>query len=352
MSYEIIKSDIRKDKDIIIDFWNKNNEKKLNDKFDWMYLSNPDGLASTWLIRHKDGSELVGMASVFPRRFRYRDKTFIAGIQGDFFIHSEHRSFGPALMLIRAILNSLVESNYDFLFGFPNKKADPIFKRAGYRNLGVTKKYVRLFDIRRLLSERTPIPGVLLGPISTVSNQLLKLVYPDAWIFNLGRFAASISDTFDFDIQYLSEHYHQNYFTSYKTRDYLKWKYEQDPDDENKFFVIKDASNQVVGCIVFCIEDNRYIQMREILHTEGLITLSALLSIFFKQVKKLNCEYAYVQIYENSALLSSSNNLDLTISDQGRKIVFATNANKETEPLLNDLLHSQVFNLLKSDEDS
>jgi hypothetical protein len=352
MSYEIIKSDILKEKQTILDFWNNNHEKRLDDKFAWMYLSNPDGLASTWLVKHSESSDIVGMASVFPRRFRYKNKTFKGGIQGDFLIHGKHRSFGPALMLIKAIVTSLEESDYDFLLLFPNKKAEPVFKRAGYKCLGMTKKYTRLFDITDLLAEKTPIPPFLSKLISPISKQLVKLIYPDTWFFNLGRFETKSSNTLDFDIQHLSNLYHQSYFATNKTKDYLKWKYENDPDDDNIFFSIRDASQRVVGCVVFCVEERNIIQVREILHTQEPSILASLLSLFFKHIKKTNCRYAYALIYENSGILTSSNNLDLTISEHGRKIFYMTNPNKSTEAELKDHMHSPCFNLFTSDQDT
>jgi hypothetical protein len=352
MSYEIIKSDILEDKQLILDFWNRNNPNRLDEKFDWMYLSNPDGLASTWLVKHSESSGIVGMASVFPRTFRYKDKTYKGGIQGDFFISSKHRSFGPALMLIRAIIKSFEESDYDFLLTLPNKKAEPIFKRAGYNYLGVIKKCTRLFDAKRLLIEKAPIPHFLSNLIGPIANQLVKLIYPDTWFFNLGRFDTKIAATLDFNIQYISRLYHQNYFATDKNTDYLKWKYEKDPDDDHKFFYIMDASRQVVGCIVFCIEDGDYVQIREILYPQDPSILAALMCLFFNETKRRNYKYAYAQIYENSGILTSSNNLDLTISGHGRNVFYIINSAKPTVSQLNTYLHSACFNLFTSDEDT
>jgi hypothetical protein len=352
MSYEIIKSDIHEDGDTIIGLWNKNNEKKIDQKFDWMYLSNPDGLASTWLVKQQETSDIVGMASVFPRNFRFNDRVYKAGIQGDFFIQKDHRSFGPALMLIRAIVKSLENSDIDFLYAFPNRQAKPIFRRAGYNYLGATKKHIRLLNINRLLADKTNLPNSLLNIVGPISNQLIKLIYPDTWVFNFGRFETRITNTIDFDIEYLLSKYHESCFTTEKTDYYLKWKYENDPDDNNLFFYIKDNALRVLGCIVFCIEPNNIIQIREILHTHNQSTLAALLALFFKHIKKWDVEYAYAQIYENSGFLAPSNHLDLTLSDQGRKIVYTLNPNRQMSSQISKLLHSNAFCLFSSDEDS
>jgi hypothetical protein len=352
MSYEILKADIQKDRQAILDFWNSHNDKPLDEKFDWFYQSNPDGPATTYLVKHSDTPGYVGIASVFPRKFQFKEESFTAGIQGDFFIQSNHRSFGPALMLIRAIVNSLEDSDLDFLYCFPNRKAEPIFRRAGYEYLGATKKYTRLFDIRRLLAEKTPIPDNLASAISPIANLLVNFKYPDMWTFNFGRFETGITNKLDFDIDHLSTQYHKSWFSSHKTRSYLEWKYEQDPDDDNKFFYLKDNSGRVVGCIVYCHEENNLVHIREILHTEDQYTLSSLIGLFYKKIRQSNCEYVYAQIYENSGILRTTNNLDLTVSDQGRKIYFSANTNKESHRRITHLLRSSHFCLSSSDEDT
>jgi hypothetical protein len=255
-------------------------------------------------------------------------------------------------MLIRAIAKSLEDTDYDFFLLFPNEKAEPIFKRADYKYLGMTKKYMRVFNVTLLLTDKTPIPIFLSKLISPALNQLVKLIYPDTWFFNLGRFETKTTKTLDFETQYLSSLYHQNCFATDKTKDYLKWKYENTPGSENIFFYIIDTSQRVVGCIVFCVEASNNVQIREILHTQEPSILEALLGLFFKHIKKFKYEYAYALIYENSSILTSSNYLDLTISDYRRKVFYITNPSKSTEAQLNDYLHSPFFNLFASDQDN
>jgi hypothetical protein len=351
MSYDVVKADINKDSDIIIDFWNQNNPKNLDEKFAWMYSSNPDGEASTWLVKHRETSEIVGMASVFPRKFRFKDEFFIGGIQGDFFVSSKHRSFGPALMLIRALVDSLTELDYDFLFGFPNKQAELIFRRAGYAQLGITKKYIRLFNVKRLLSEKKYLPKKLIDIASPVINVIVNYTYPDSWVFNLGRFKTELSNKIIHNIEGLADLYHQETFSTNKTKEYLSWKYENDPDEENMFFFLLQ-NDCAVGCIIFSIEEDKFVNVKDVLHNHDAPSLKTLFALFFRHMKKTNCEYAYVQMYAGSSLLTSTNNLDMTESKQGRKVVYTTNLNRPRSAQLEVLINSRCFTLSKSDEDS
>ena len=166
-------------------------------------------------------------------------------------------------------------------------------------------------------------------------------------------YKTGVTDKLDFDIEPLLANYHNNWFASQKSSTYLKWKYEQDPDDDNKFFYIKDKTDRVVGCIVFCYEHYGLIQIREVLHTQDQYTLASLLGLFFNKIKRDgHCEYAYTQMYENSGILRSTNNLDLTDSGQGRKVFYAINKSKKNSAKLSQLLHSAYFCLTESDEDS
>jgi hypothetical protein len=352
MSYKIVLKDCYADKDSIIQFWNANNKKKLDEKYAWFYESNPDGAANVWLVKHEESNETVGMGSLFPRRFQFGNQIVNAAVHGDFFIHSNHRSFGPALMLIRAIARSIVDLNYDFIYGFPNIKAEPIIKYAGYTRLGQTRKYTRLFKVDRLLHEKLSIPifaSKILGPIS---SQFLQLLYPDSWIFNFGRYRTNVTRRLDSDIDTLLDAYRHTCYTTFKSQEYLNWKYADDPDDENFFFTIHDKNGQIAGCIAYCHSEQNTIAIREILHPPDHRKLYDLLALFFKYAVAQNAEYAYVQLYENSYILTQHNNLDLFDTNEGQSIYYLINPQHEQKERLQKLIKSPRLNLYKTDQDT
>jgi hypothetical protein len=352
MSYTIIPADCIEDKDSIIRFWNANNTKHLDEKYAWFYQANPDGIAKVWLVKHEESNQTIGMGSLFPRRFQFGNQIVNAAVHGDFFIHSNHRSFGPALMLIRSIARSIVDSDYDFIYGFPNIKAEPIVKYAGYTRLGQTRKYTRLFKVDRLLRDKLSIPAFASTILGTIANPLLRLLYPDGWIFNFDRYRTQVTRRLDSDIDPLLDAYRNTCYTTFKSREHLNWKYTDDPDDNNLFFTIHDRNGHIAGCIPFCHGENNTIVIREILHPPEHRILYDLLALFFKYAAAQNAEYAYVQIYENSYILTQHNNLDLFDTREGQSIYCLINPQLEEKDELLRLITSPRLNLYKTDQDT
>ena len=351
MKYVVNKADILKEKQRIIDFWNENNKNELDEKFSWFYESNPDGIADTWLLTKETSSEIVGMATLFPRFFNNQGKTYRAGIQGDFFISKKHRSFGPALTLIRSISESFKDLNYDFIYGFPNRAAEPILRRAGFKRLGCLEKHVRLFDIERLLNEKFHAHNTIISATAKLGNVFLSLLYPDTWNFNFKRHRVKASLSIQNNVKDLTDSYSRSCFSTQKSFEYLRWKYEQDPDDKNFFFTVLDLDDTIIGCIVYRF-DNNTIEIREIIYRNNQLEFMDLLSRFFRYAKSKNVEYAYFVSYENSCVLSRIADLQLSRANQGRSIYFLTNKMADSDGEITRLITESKLNLHNTDEDT
>lgn len=110
------------------------------DKFAWLYAEAPQ-VPDTVLMLRGDGA-LVGTAGVGVRRFQLGDATVTAGLLADLAVEKAHRSVGPALALVRAG-KALVDERHALAYGFPNRLAEGVFKRAGYQVLGTIGRHVR-----------------------------------------------------------------------------------------------------------------------------------------------------------------------------------------------------------------
>ena len=113
----------------------------LEEKFDWLYRQGPAGPARVWVIRAADGA-VAGSAAVFPRRIRIHGVPHLAGLAGDFLIHPAHRMLGPAIALQRRICADATDRWVEFLYGFPNLTAEPMFLRAGFKPLAERTRWV------------------------------------------------------------------------------------------------------------------------------------------------------------------------------------------------------------------
>jgi len=109
-------------------------------RYDWLYCRNPEGKAWVWTITDAEGGEILGVAAAFPRRICHRGNMQRGFVLGDFCIHPEYRTLGPALALQRQSLQDLSEAGVAFLYDFPSDSMVSIYRRLG---MGTARKMIR-----------------------------------------------------------------------------------------------------------------------------------------------------------------------------------------------------------------
>lgn len=168
-SYEVERvrpADVR---DELLRLWRENLKLGVSpdEKFRWLYRDAPLPADSVFVLRARsaDGtSELVGANGVAVRRFQLGAATGRAGISGDLAVDAAHRGLLPALRLVREV-NAFALSDFDVTYGFPNKKAEGVMVRGGFRVLGKTARYARVLrhaSYAARLKEREGAPRLLL----------------------------------------------------------------------------------------------------------------------------------------------------------------------------------------------
>jgi len=76
-------------------------------RYEWLYCKNPEGKARVWAVCEGGTGRIIGLSATFPRRI-HRDREAVRGyVLGDFRIHPDCRSLGPALALQRRTLEDL-----------------------------------------------------------------------------------------------------------------------------------------------------------------------------------------------------------------------------------------------------
>lgn len=125
-------------------------------KFDWFYATSPFGAATAMLLHEGDGTPPVGVATLGPRQL-LRDGGPVSGaVLADLAVLPNHRSMGPALMLQRALLEEGAR-HYDLIYGFPNRRAVPLFRRLErYAPLGDMVRHGRVLRHGAFLARRLP----------------------------------------------------------------------------------------------------------------------------------------------------------------------------------------------------
>lgn len=351
MAYSVRKADIEADKYSIIEFWNKNHKSTIDEKYKWIYENNPDGIASVWLLIHDESMTIVGMASLFPRLFCNSDKSYKVGIQGDLLVDSNHRSLGPVFSLLKTLLISDEAKSCSFLYSFPNKNADLVFKRLGYSYIGSIVRRVRLYDSKRLLRE-AGLPSIFAAFIGPVVNILNTLMAPEFWYYDFQRHEIKIQKYVSDEYSLLWEKAKSNGFSTCKSREYMNWKYKTDPDEENGFFTVyKRDTREMVGCIVYSQTEN-VIEIRDIVYKDSLYSRISLVSLFLNYARKQNIESIYFLSVRGALLDRDLSSFDFIDRGKGKPIYTLINNDSPVVDEICRLLRPDKLILLKTDQDT
>lgn len=136
-------------------------------KYDWFYLGAPAGMPVLQLLMHAGTDAPVGVCSAGRRRMLREGREIRAGVLVDLAVTPEHRSLGPALILQQGLF-AAGRRALDQLYGFPNPKAAPVFKRIGYRKLGEMVRYARVVRHAPYVRRRAPtLPAPLAEAIGS-----------------------------------------------------------------------------------------------------------------------------------------------------------------------------------------
>ena len=154
--YEIFQAKTVADRNATLDLW----KEEMSDpriaaaaerRMTWLYDEAPDGSPVTFLVRDTDNGQVIGCASAMPRTVSLGDRELTAGVLADFAVSRSSRVAGPAVKLQRALAKQSIHSGIEFLYGYPNKKALPIFKRLGFRVTGKVAMWVKPLRSREKL---------------------------------------------------------------------------------------------------------------------------------------------------------------------------------------------------------
>ena len=141
--YQTRPVDLHQDRHLLLDLWRANFAQRVDweRKLEWFYSGCPFGSPIVQVLEHR--GRAVGVAAVGPRRFEVAGQSIHGGVLADMVVAPSHRMLGPALQLQRSLV-ARASGHYDLLYGFPNRKAVPVFQRCGYKQLSEVARYVKI----------------------------------------------------------------------------------------------------------------------------------------------------------------------------------------------------------------
>ena len=302
MSYTTFQADLDREKDSILRFWRENHPRPLEGKYRWLYEGNPAGKAKVWIIKHVESGDLVGMTALFPRVFHRNDKSLVGGVAGDFLVHKNHRTMGPAIMLQRCVLSSADRGEVDFVYGFPNRSAEAISKRIGYKRLGGLTRLVKILKSEPQLRKRG-VKSALVPFAGPMADAFLKLGSLETWYRWTNGYVCEEVNALD-DRLAPEREGHNGSFTmmGLRSANFLNWKFKDDPEDDNRIFVCRNRENSTVaGYIVFRLQDDS-VDVRDFGLPVNRPVYFTLMASFLRHARSLGTEKVVVNALENETL--------------------------------------------------
>jgi hypothetical protein len=179
--YRVRDGDTAVDRDAVLAVWRGNlgQGARMAAKYDWFYRGAPAGAPLLQLLMHAGTAAPVGVCAAGRRRMLRDGEPQCAGVLVDLAVTPGHRSLGPALMMQQALF-AAGQRELDLLYGFPNPKAAPVFKRIGYRLLAEMVRHVRVVRHAPYLQRRfARLPGIVAAPLGAAIDLGHRL--RDAW---------------------------------------------------------------------------------------------------------------------------------------------------------------------------
>lgn len=261
-AYRVETGNAVRDRDALIAIWRGNlgREERMRAKFDWFYLDCPFGEPLVRMLHHGDEPMPVGVATAARRQMHCNGRTLRAGVLVDLAVLSEHRALGPALMLQGSLLQD-GDTHFDLLYGFPNRKAVPAFKRAGYRHLGDIVRFARVLRHARYLGDR--LPGWLAAPAGPLLDAARRML--DRWrCCGAGRLDARWSDAADprFDALWARSP-HVAGLSSAHDSAFARWRFDASPLDATEYLLLSDQADGELRAWFACQVCDRVLHVRD-----------------------------------------------------------------------------------------
>ncbi|WP_440224160.1 hypothetical protein ACQQ2N_02835 [Dokdonella sp. MW10] len=248
-----------RDREAALAIWRGNlgEDARMPLKFDWFYTACPFGEPAMKLLRHASGDP-VGIATAGPRRMLVDGRDVRAGVLVDLAVVPEHRALGPAMMLQASFL-AAGDARFDLLYGFPNPRAAPVFKRSGYAKLGDIVRYARVLRHAGYLARKLPQGlAAVAGALVDVARRL-----GDAWrSFGNAPLLSSWSTQADprFDALWAAAPATRG-LAAVRDATFARWRFDESPLAQTRYLLLADPSGSTLRAWFACRDNGKVLQV-------------------------------------------------------------------------------------------
>jgi len=222
-------------------------------RWNWLYRDNPVGIKTIMVAENHQG-EIIAHYAVCPIRIIIDKEQKLGTVSLDTMVHPEYQGLGLFTKLASRLYESIASQGMILTYGFPNKNSFHGFtKKLFWSDLTDNLQiYVRVLRVDRFLQNHLK-PQILssLGcPIAKnvigAFNRIKKVEKPKVF---KSLHCDNISDNID---ELWNRTISNTHISVIRNKDYLTWRYLQNPGD--KYHVINTYDKQtLVGCAILKI---------------------------------------------------------------------------------------------------
>lgn len=322
--YNVETADIKLNKHNILSVLTQNLAGVSENQFRWKYEDCPNGKSRCWLVRDEETNNFVGSGSLFMRKIFVDGKPVSCAVAGDFAIHKEHRSGGPAIMLQRIVKSNINEDGIVFIYGFPNKLSEAIFLRIGYVEIGRMARFVKMLRADYKLKEylrNTYISALFFN----ISNFIHFLFSKETYHKKPHGLHIEMPQAFDERFDALWEKTKTaSRVIGERTAKFLNWRYIQFPAKNYRIFTLKTGEEAIIGYIVFHIKDN-FCYILDVLCLDFGFHFNFLLLEFIKYMRKERVYSISISCVRSKLLSAKLKKCGFHFRQEEEKIVVAYN---------------------------
>jgi len=151
MGIVIREANIAQNRDDLVDILNSNrNSKKHENRFNWLYLDNPAGLAMAWLGIEEETQEIAGACSAFPRVMCVKGEKVLCWNCGDLSVNAKFRRNGVGVKLRMQVRDFVDSRNGHFLYAHPNDRSKGVHVQVGHLVLGEMIRFSKILKLRKI----------------------------------------------------------------------------------------------------------------------------------------------------------------------------------------------------------
>ena len=164
-------------------------------------------------------------------------------------------------MMLQAALAEAGARRFGLLYGFPNPKAVPVFKRIGYAKLGEIVRHARVLRHARYLARRLPRPLAL--PAGVLVDLALRM--RDTWRSRSDpRLHVRWSDTADprFDTLW-QETAPVDVVLAVRDHTFARWRFDACPFEKTRYLLISDTEGGTLHAWFACQLQDATLHLRD-----------------------------------------------------------------------------------------